>query len=236
MPRAVGGVQVDHHVRVEVVQQPHHRARLRRLELDVVAVDVEPLRVGARALAADRAVLEAAAGQRDLLVAVGVVVGVHEQHHRRQPVGVLARGDVADQRQHRLLALDLAGVDVGLQVDAQPVRGQHGGRPRVGDAADHGQQQRPALEGVAEGRDVHEVRGGVHRVEERLHVVVAAGLGEVGAFGAGLQAVQRRGTAGLGGGRRGHESEGRGDEGGERIAGLATCERMRAGDSSRRAT
>ena len=36
-----------------------------------------------------------------------------------------AAGDVAQQRLHRLLAFDFAGVNVGLDVDPQSPRGAH---------------------------------------------------------------------------------------------------------------
>ena len=68
--------------------------------------------VRARALAVDRAVLPAAVVERELLVAVGVEDRRDEQHHRPQPVGVLAHRELAQQDLRRLLALDLARVDV----------------------------------------------------------------------------------------------------------------------------
>ena len=165
--RAVGRVQVDHHVRIEVVEQPHHRPRLGRVELDVVAVDVEPLRVRTRALSADRAVLQAAADQRHALVAVGVVDRIDEQHHRAEPVGVGAAGDLAHEREHRLLAFHLTGVNVRLDVDAQPAAAADGLGSCIGDLADNGERQRTPFERVAERGDVHERRGSIDHLEER---------------------------------------------------------------------
>ena len=118
MTRAVGRVQIDHHVRIEIVEQPDHRSCLWRVELHVVAVDVEALGIGTRALPADRSVLQTTARQRHALVAIGVVDGVDEEHHRSQPVGVRPASDVAHQRQHRFFSFHLASMDVGLQIHA----------------------------------------------------------------------------------------------------------------------
>ena len=71
--RAVGGVQVDRNLRIVRIEQGDQRARFGRLELHVVAVQVEPLRVGALAHAPHRPVLQRPIGELDPLVAVGVV-------------------------------------------------------------------------------------------------------------------------------------------------------------------
>ena len=109
-----------------------------------------------------------------------------------------ARGDVAHEREDRFLAFDLAGMDVGLKVDAQPPGGADRRRRRIRHAAHHRKRQRPALERVAERRQVDEVRRLVHRRQEPLHIVVATGLGEIRTFGASLEAGERRPLAGLG--------------------------------------
>jgi hypothetical protein len=149
-------VQIDHHVRIERVQQPHHRSRFRRVELHVVAVDVQPLRVRPRPLAADRPMLEAAAGERHPLVAIGVVDRVDQQDHGVEPVGVRAAREVAHECQRRLFAFHFAGVNVGLDVDPQLPARAHRRRSGVSHPADDRQRQRAPFERVAERGDVDE--------------------------------------------------------------------------------
>src|SRR5215831_17390234 len=57
VPRAVGSMKVDHDVGIVIVQHLHHRPSLGRVELHVVPIDIEPLRVCANSHPADRAVL-----------------------------------------------------------------------------------------------------------------------------------------------------------------------------------
>ena len=119
MAGAVGRVQIERHVRVVVGHQLRDGASFWRVELHVIAIEVEPLRVGALALAAHRAVLRAAVVEREALVAVGVVDRRDQEDHRLQPVVVPARGEVAQQHLRAFLALHFAAVDVALDVDAQ---------------------------------------------------------------------------------------------------------------------
>ena len=154
----------------------------------MVAIEVVALGVGALPLSGDGTVLAAAVVGGEALVAVGVVDRRDEQDHRLQPVGMLALGQFAQQDLRRLLALDLAGVDVGLDVDAQlaGLLDRSGCRIR---RADHRQRHRPPFERLPECRQVH--RPGCrlrHRVQEGHDVVVVAGFAEVAALGARLEA------------------------------------------------
>ena len=109
---AVGGVQVDGHVRIVLGQQPGHGARFRRLQLGAVTVEVEVLRVVALAHASHRAMLRTAVAHVHPLVAVGVVDRRDEQHDILEPTGALAPGQRTQQPERGFLTLDLAGVDV----------------------------------------------------------------------------------------------------------------------------
>ena len=73
VPRSVGGMKVNHDVGIVIVQQFHHRSRFRCIQLDVVAIDVEPLRIGANAHPADGTILRSPIGQRHALIAIGVI-------------------------------------------------------------------------------------------------------------------------------------------------------------------
>jgi hypothetical protein len=69
----------------------------------VVAVQVEVLRVGPLAHAADRAVLDRPVRHSHALVAVRVVDGRDEQHEGIEQLLVLALREFAQQHQQRLL-------------------------------------------------------------------------------------------------------------------------------------
>jgi hypothetical protein len=99
---------VDGDVRIVLREKTGERARLRRLHLGVVAVQVEVLRIGALPHPAHGAELAAPVADAHPLVAVGVVDRVDEQHHVLQPRGPLAPGDRPQQPQRGFLALDLA--------------------------------------------------------------------------------------------------------------------------------
>ena len=210
MARPVGGVQVHRDLRVVVVHQLHERARLGGLQLHVVPVEIEVLRVGALPLSRHRAILPAAVGQAHLLVAVGVVDRLDDEDHGLQPVGVLAFGELAKEDQRRFLALDLAGVDVPLDVDAQPVGALHRRGGGVGGADDR-QRHGPAFECLPEVGEVNQLRRLLRRrLHERHDVVVAAGLGEGGPLRARLERVSGRGLR-RGDSRNGGEQHGEGD-------------------------
>ncbi len=93
---------------------------LRALQLHPVAVEVEVPAVGPETDALGRPGLVGAVAGVDFLVAVGVEVGDDDQNDFFQPGTLRRGGDVPGQHQAGLLALDLAGVDVGLEVDDGP--------------------------------------------------------------------------------------------------------------------
>lgn len=82
---------------VVVRHQPRERPRLRQIELHVVAVEIEPLRVRALALATDGPVLPSPVREAEALVPVGVVDRRDRNHPRLQPVNVLALGELAEK-------------------------------------------------------------------------------------------------------------------------------------------
>jgi len=116
---AVGRVQVDHHVRIVVLVGQRQGARLGRLQLHMVAVQVESLRVGAFPRALVRAKLIRSVHWADPLVAIRVVDRGNEQRHGRRPLGMVAHDETAEQHQQRFLATDLAAVDGALEPDAE---------------------------------------------------------------------------------------------------------------------
>jgi hypothetical protein len=180
--RPIGGVQVHRHVRIPAVQQRDERARLGALELHEVAVEVELLRVLARADAAHRAVLRRAVLHVDQLVAVGVVVGRDENDDPLQHRLQVAREQPARQDQRRFLALDLAGVDVGHdEHDGTRERVRRLGRLDCG-IRQHQQGHVAPLFGRAERLHPHERARRAERVDDARHLGGRARLGKVGDF------------------------------------------------------
>jgi hypothetical protein len=93
---AVGGVKVDEHVRLPRGKHRERRSSLRRLGLDVVAIEVERVRV--RPLSNERrAVLgrPVALLRSDALVAVGVVDRHRDEDDRVEDVVLLLKEEVA---------------------------------------------------------------------------------------------------------------------------------------------
>ncbi len=189
MAGAVGRVQIERHVRVVVGHQLRDGASLWRVELHVIAIQVEPLRVGALALAAHGAVLRAAVVEREALVAVGVVDRRDQEDHRLQPVVVPARGEVAQQHLRAFLALHFAAVDVALDVDAQLAGASHRLRRRAR-RADHRQRDGALLVGRPHRRQVHAVGRLVDRLEKGHDVGVLAGVAIVRFLGNGADVVE----------------------------------------------
>src|SRR5215831_18093051 len=101
-------------MRVPSIKQSDERVGFRRFELHVIAVEIEALRVFARAHAAYRAVLRSAVIQADLLVAVGVVDRSDQDDQIVEQRPEVADCDAPRQMKRRLLAFDFARVNVGL--------------------------------------------------------------------------------------------------------------------------
>ena len=190
MDGAVGGVQVDHHVRVVTVEQPHQGPGFRRVQLHVVTVEVVALGIGAPSHAAQGAVLARAVVEANPFVAVGVVNGRHQEHQGVQPRGVFALGQFAQQHQRGFLAAHFAGVNVGLHQHARLAGAPHGLGGGVGHVPGRHQRQRPSLDAVAEVGQVDFLGSLAHGFQERDHVLVARRLLVPGGLGAGLQLIQ----------------------------------------------
>ena len=140
-----------------------------------------------------------AIGQRELLVAVGVVVRRHEEDHRLQPVLVLPHRELAQQHQRGFLALDFAGVHVRLDVHAQLAARLDRRRARVlQPGADDRHRHRPPLGRRAVGRVEDERRRLVHRLHELDDVVVGGRRLVARGLGRGLQVGERRFLLGVG--------------------------------------
>ena len=183
---AVGGVHVDQEVRQPVLPQLQPCAHLRRIGFHVVAVEVEVLRLAAEAHAV-RAVLVDAVVRRGILVAVHAEHRDVDQHHMVEQVRDLAGDrDIAQQHQPGVLALDLAGVDAGLQQHHGFVRGARGGRIEGAIATGDRHRHRPAFGRAAESVEMdHARRGPLQPLQISQRVGVAGRGAEMGGFGRG---------------------------------------------------
>ena len=112
---AVGGVAVDQEIRIPLVDQGQQCTHLRRVGLDVVAIQVQALAGGAPTHL-DRPVLVDAIEHRATLVAIEIEDRHEHQRDVIEPAqdALVLRGDFRQQDQARVLALDFAGVDAGL--------------------------------------------------------------------------------------------------------------------------
>jgi hypothetical protein len=184
-------------MRVVLTHRGYQRSNLRALELDEVAVEIEALGVGADANTSNGAVLGDAILDVDTLVAVGVEVGHDEEHDMLEPGVVATFGDLAHELQHRLFALDLPRVNVGVDEDAQSwIRGEGRRVLRERRIRRHDERQDAAFVAPPE---LPELEHGSprrartqHRIEEGAHVRVSGRLGEAAAFGRRLGESHRR--------------------------------------------
>jgi hypothetical protein len=183
---AVRGVQVDEDVRLPRGEHRERRARLRRFGLDVVPVEVE--RVGIGSLADHcRTILRRAVSLlgSDALVTVDVVDRDGDEHDRVEDVELLLEEQIAEQRLERFLALHLAAVDVGLDVNDRSVhpaglcRGRDQ-RPRRNDVRDLS-----SLCGSTDRTDDDLRAKCAQRIDEAPHVVIRRRLREPRALRAG---------------------------------------------------
>ena len=134
--RAVGGVQIDEQHRIVLREHAQHRPGLGGVRLDVVAIEVEARRGGAEPHLRGAALVRPVV-RPEPLVTIGVEHGhEHDVDRVERADRDLAVEQVAQEPEPRVLALDLAGVDAGLDVD----------RRGTGCAGDPQRDQRSVLE------------------------------------------------------------------------------------------
>ena len=110
---SVGHVQIDVEIRIVFVDQGEQRLHLRRLGLHEVAVQVQILRRVAPAHLL-RSPLVRSAVRRRALMPVGVEGGYEYDVDLVEQAVLALEQHVADQHQHRVLAVDLARMDSRL--------------------------------------------------------------------------------------------------------------------------
>ena len=190
---AVGGVQIDEDVRVPGVEQRVRRPGLGRFQLHVVAVEVEALTVEAgphdgRPVLARPVPLPRA----QALVPVGIVDRHHQDDDAVEQRRQRTDGEIAQQLLRRFLALDLAAVNVALDVDHRLPGAGRGQRTLHHRPRREHPRQPAALRALAQGADA-EVGGAAGQgVEKAQHVGVGRGLGAAAALGAGGLGGQAR--------------------------------------------
>ena len=192
----VGRVAVDEQERVPAPEDVADEApHLGALELHAVAVEVEVLAVVADARALVRAGLAHAVAGVHLVVAVGVEDRGDEQDDLVEVGQLGIQEDVPGEHQSRLLALDLSGVDVGLEVDDGALVVAQGQGIAGHGLADDQERDGPALGRDGQGLDPDEGRELLEIADEGQDVGVGRGRGVIGRLG------RRSGARGRGRGR-----------------------------------
>ena len=179
MIRAVRRVQTDGDERVPPLEHVvHETMSLRRLELHVVAVEIESLGVFANAFAGRRADLRLAVLGRDALVAVRVVDRRDEDDHSIAQLA-MRRDQIAQQHLRGFLPFDFAGVNVSHDEDDRQLRRARDVRP------EDDERHFAALVRRGEGLDANVGIDLLDCADERDHVVVTRRRPVVGSFGKG---------------------------------------------------
>src|SRR5215470_7147498 len=101
-------------MRIPTIEQSDERVGFRRFEFDVIAVEIEALRVFVRTGVVDWAVLRSVVIRADLLVAVGVVDRSDQDDQIVEQRPQVADCDAPRQIKRRLLAFYFTRVNVGL--------------------------------------------------------------------------------------------------------------------------
>ena len=110
---ALADVAIDVENGVERAQQRDHRTGLRRVRLGVVAVEIDVTRVRIATLFSGPADMDEIVGAH-LLVTVDIVDRHEDQIDMVEQIILSVQGDVAQQHQPGILAVDLAGVNASL--------------------------------------------------------------------------------------------------------------------------
>ena len=185
MVAAIRRVEVDEDIGVPPVEHGERRARFGRIRLDVVAIQVESLRVRSLAhqlgpvLRTTLPLLRA-----DALVAVRVVDRDGDQHDGIENGRLCGECEIPQQRLERFLSLDFPRVDVALHVDDRLA-----GLSRLGRRA-HERSRRDhvrdisSLDARSDGPELVLRAKGLQRIQERNHIGVTRRLQVVRALGA----------------------------------------------------
>jgi len=146
-----------------------------------IAVEVDPVGGGAVAHALDRTILVRAVEDRHILVPIRVVDRCEERHRGLCQLRPAAEGDVAQDHQGGIFAIDLAGVDAALDEQDRLAGGSRRLR-REGAVRGHDDQgQRSTLAGAAEVGDPNQLgRRRFESVEIDHRLVVARSGAEIG--------------------------------------------------------
>src|SRR2546430_1382481 len=133
---------------VPAIEQPRKRLSFRRLELHVIAVKVEPLRVLTHAHPAERTVLRGSILYVDLLVAVRVVDRRDQDNQFVEQRAHVAKHNAPGHVLHRLLAFDFAGVNVREDEDYRFTRSSRIARLRNWRITEDDKRKRSTFHGM----------------------------------------------------------------------------------------
>jgi hypothetical protein len=187
---AVGSVEIDEEIGLPLREESQRPASLGRLELHIVAVEVETLAVGVAAhdggTILSRAVLLPGG---KVIVAVGIVDRDHQQDDAVEQGTEVTEREVTQQHLRRFFSFDFAGVDVALDVqDGFAAAVGRAGRIHHRPGGDHVGDS-PSLGTRAQGPDPKARAEPLERIEKGQNIRVGRGLAE-------LRALRARGLCG----------------------------------------
>ena len=186
-------VQVGIQDGIPRLQQRHHGAHLRRLDLHVVTVEVQVLR-GHAPTHFFRAALVGPVPGLEPLVAIDVEYG-HEQHRgaREGTAADTTFEHFAQRDEARILAVDLARMDAALEQHDRSLARTHGLGVERAIGRRRQREQRPVFRCTAEFEAAHLRRParGVSRAQP-LDLVISAGAREAGLLGHAVHFCRNR--------------------------------------------
>ena len=207
--RAIGGVQVHVHQWVPLLHQPQHRLHLRRVGLDVIAVEIEVLRGGAPTHLFGAALVGAVPGA-EALMAVHIEHRHEDPHHLvEHPFAGGAIKQLAQGQEARVLAIDLAGMDAALHQHHRQCALRRARRIQRAAGGHHQRLHRPPFRRGAEADAAHRLRVALREcIAQGDDLIKAAGLHKTAALGQGGQWLGSQG-----GGGRGEQQQAQGEAG-----------------------
>ena len=193
MIAAIRRVEINEDVRIPSAEHCQRGNRLRRFSFDVIAVEVESLRVGTRPDEYWSVLLGAIALLRgEPLVAISIVNRHGNEDDRIEYIRVIVEQQVTKHGLQCLLSLDLSGVDVRLHIHNRPPQSLRLDR-RLDEWSRRDDEWNVAsLRRFADCPDLDLGAEDAQRVDELDDVRVVRRLGEVRAFGARLRSRLRQ--------------------------------------------
>ena len=172
MTGAIGGVQIQYHMGIpDLPYLLQHRSHLRGVCLETVAIEIEAIIVGAPTDGVGTILVSPLAQPGpERLVAIDVVDRHPHRHQILHPGRTLSLACLPKEYLCRLFSLDLAAVDVGLDVDHRSARCPRLGPIGAGGVGQHHHRNFKTAGTGAQGRDGDGGTLALQLGDELLHI------------------------------------------------------------------